>query len=352
MSESNARDDALEAARRDGIATGAATRDGIAEGQAFFRKRFWRGVVAAIVGGAFWGFSGTCAQYLYQHYVIDPLFITWVRMLGSGILFLLLLALTQRDRLRGIVADRGTLARLALFGTAGLFLCQFTYTTSVNATNAGTATVLQSLNTVFIVAIACVMMRRGPRLMELGGLALALVATWLIATQGNPTALMIPPAGLAWGLINALSCTFYIMYPKELFARWGSLPVTGVGMFIGGVAAVLVWALGGLWGAPPVVPALGLDGVLVLAGIVIVGTLAAFGLYLHGVSIVGSVKGGLLGTTEPASAMVFAALWLGTMFTWADWLGLVLMVAMIFLVTLSGSKETGEKAKKDGKNEA
>lgn len=352
MSESNARDDALEAARRDGIATGAATRDGIAEGQAFFRKRFWRGVVAAIVGGAFWGFSGTCAQYLYQHYDIDPLFITWVRMLGSGILFLLLLALTQRDRLRGIVADRGTLARLALFGTAGLFLCQFTYTTSVNATNAGTATVLQSLNTVFIVAIACVMMRRGPRLMELGGLALALVATWLIATQGNPTALMIPPAGLAWGLINALSCTFYIMYPKELFARWGSLPVTGVGMFIGGVAAVLVWALGGLWGAPPVVPALGLDGVLVLAGIVVVGTLAAFGLYLHGVSIVGSVKGGLLGTTEPASAMVFAALWLGTMFTWADWLGLVLMVAMIFLVTLSGSKETGEKAKKDGENEA
>ena len=85
------------------------------------------------------------------------------------------------------------------------------------------------------------------------------------------------------------------------------------------------------------------DGMLVLAAIVVVGTLAAFGLYLHGVSIVGSVKGGLLGTTEPASAMVFAALWLGTMFTWADWIGLVLMVAMIFLVTLSGSKEAGDR---------
>lgn len=320
----------------------AAAGKRIAEGKSFFRKRFWRGVVSAIVGGAFWGFSGTCAQYLYQHYEIDPLFITWVRMLGSGVLFLLLLALTQRDRLRAIAADKTTIGKLTLFGIAGLFLCQFTYTTSVNATNAGTATVLQSLNTVFIVAITCVALRRAPRAMELGGLALALVATWLIATQGNPTALMIPPAGLAWGLINALSCTFYIMYPKQLFARWGSLPVTGVGMFIGGVAAVIVWALGGLWGVPPVVPALGFDGVLVLAGIVVVGTLAAFGLYLHGVSIVGSVKGGLLGTTEPASAMMFAALWLGTMFTWADWLGLVLMVAMIFLVTLSGSNEGSE----------
>ena len=319
------------------------TRSGIAQGAAVFRRRFWRGVVAALIGGAMWGFSGTCAQYLYQHYEIDPLFITWVRMLGSGILFLILLAFIQRGKLRAIAGDRRELGRLALFGIAGLFLCQFTYTTSVNATNAGTATVLQSLNTVFILAATCLMMRRAPRAMELGGLALALVATWLIATKGNLTALMIPPAGLAWGLINAASCTFYIMYPKHLFARWGSLPVTGIGMLIGGIAAVAIWGLGGLWGAAPVVPELGLDGVLVLAAIVVVGTLAAFGLYLHGVSIVGSVKGGLLGTTEPASAMVFAALWLGTMFTWADWIGLVLMMAMIFLVTLSGSKEAGDR---------
>lgn len=323
--------------------SGDVTGSGIARGAAVFRRRFWRGVVAALVGGAMWGFSGTCAQYLYQHYEIDPLFITWVRMLGSGILFLILLAFTQRGKLRAIAGDRRELGRLALFGIAGLFLCQFTYTTSVNATNAGTATVLQSLNTVFILAATCLIMRRAPRAMELGGLALALVATWLIATKGNLTALMIPPAGLAWGLINAASCTFYIMYPKHLFARWGSLPVTGIGMLIGGIAAVVIWGLGGLWGAAPVVPQLGLDGVLVLAAIVVVGTLAAFGLYLHGVSIVGSVKGGLLGTTEPASAMVFAALWLGTMFTWADWIGLVLMVAMIFLVTLSGSKEAGDR---------
>ena len=323
--------------------SGDVTGSGIARGAAIFRRRFWRGVVAALVGGAMWGFSGTCAQYLYQHYEIDPLFITWVRMLGSGILFLILLAFTQRGKLRAIAGDNRELGRLALFGIAGLFLCQFTYTTSVNATNAGTATVLQSLNTVFILAATCLMMRRAPRAMELGGLALALIATWLIATKGNLTALMIPPAGLAWGLINAASCTFYIMYPKHLFARWGSLPVTGIGMLIGGIAAVAIWGLGGLWGAAPVVPELGFDGVLVLAAIVVIGTLAAFGLYLHGVSIVGSVKGGLLGTTEPASAMVFAALWLGTMFTWADWIGLVLMVAMIFLVTLSGSKEAGDR---------
>ena len=145
-----------------------ATGSSIAQGAAIFRRRFWRGVIAALVGGAMWGFSGTCAQYLYQHYEIDPLFITWVRMLGSGVLFLILLACTQRDKLQRIASDRKEVARLALFGIAGLFLCQFTYTTSVDATNAGTATVLQSLNTVFILAATCILMKRGPRAMELG----------------------------------------------------------------------------------------------------------------------------------------------------------------------------------------
>lgn len=318
---------------------GAAGGRGIASGRAFFRRRFWRGVLCAVAGGALWGFSGACAQYLYARYDIDPLFITWVRMLGSGVLFMAILAVIQKDRLRRLLHERATLAKLAFFGVAGLFLCQYTYTASVNATNAGTATVLQSLNTVFIVGATCLMMRRRPRAMELGGLALALAATWLIATKGNPAALMIPPAGLAWGVANALSCTLYIMYPKRLFERWGSLLVTGTGMLIGGVAAAFIWLVGGAFGMPPSVPALGLDGIVVLAAIALVGTLAAFGLYLHGVSVVGSVKGGLLGTVEPGSAMVLSALWLGTMFTWADWLGLVLMVAMVFLVTLSGKDE-------------
>ena len=67
--------------------------------------------------------------------------------------------------------------------------------------------------------------------------------------------------------------------------------------------------------------------------IIVVGTFAAFALYLHGVSIVGSVKGSLLGAIEPVSATAFSALWLGTAFSGADWAGFVLMIAMIFLVT-------------------
>ena len=72
--------------------------------------------------------------------------------------------------------------------------------------------------------------------------------------------------------------------------------------------------------------------------VILVGTFGAFGLYLHGVSVVGGVKGSLLGTMEPVSAMVFSSLWLRTNFVWADWVALFLMIGTVFLVSLQGGK--------------
>ena len=65
---------------------------------------------------------------------------------------------------------------------------------------------------------------------------------------------------------------------------------------------------------------------------VVVGTCAAYGLFLRGISIVGPVRGNMLGAAEPVSATVISALWLGTAFSWADWAGLVLMVVTILLI--------------------
>ena len=73
-----------------------------------------------------------------------------------------------------------------------------------------------------------------------------------------------------------------------------------------------------------------------VGGVGVLGTFAAFGLFLYGVSLVGSVRGSLLGVAEPAGAMIIAAMWLHTPFSAADWAGLVLMAAMIVLVSLSG----------------
>ena len=212
-------------------------------------RSFARGVICALIGGALWGLSGACSQFLLSNYDITPLFITCVRMAGSGILLLALLLATRRDTLRRMVRDRTTVRQLALFGIGGLFLCQITYVVAISYTNAGTATVLQSTATVVIMAVTCAKARKLPSKSEAVGLACALAAVWFIATQGNPGAIMLPALGLIWGAANALSVSFYIMYPRRLFARWGSLPTTGCGMIIGGIAALLTafCVMGGLF---------------------------------------------------------------------------------------------------------
>lgn len=303
------------------------------------RERFFLGVACALAGGALWGFSGACSQYLFAHYDIDVSFITAVRMLGSGALFLVLLLATRRERLVAMLRDRASFRRLVIFGVFGLFACQFSYIASIGCTNAGTATVLQSLGTVWVMLAACALAKKPPRVGEALGLVLALAATFLIATQGDPSSLALPAAGLAWGLVNSFTVAIYILYPKRLMFVWGTLPTTGIGMAIGGVAAGIAWAAPAVWGGAVVMPALDATGWFVLAAIAVLGTFAAFALYLHGVALVGPVTGSLLGAMEPVSATVFAALWLGTSFTGYDWAGFLFMMSMILFVSVAGGKE-------------
>ena len=308
-------------------------RERIAEGASVFRRRHTKGVLCALVGAALWGFSGACAQFLLANYDITPSFITAVRMLGAGALFLAVLVVRNRAQLRAMLGDRRTVGQLAVFGGVGLFLCQITYTIVIGYTNAGTATVLQTTGIAFVMLATCLFMRRLPRVREIVGLVAAVAATWLIATQGDPSALSLPFVGLIWGIANGLSVAFYIMYPKKLFARWGSFAVTGLGMLAGGVVATAVYFGGAALGQSLALPALDAAGLLVFAAFIVIGTFAAFALYLHGVSVVGSVQGSLLGAVEPVSATVFSALWLATAFTGADLAGCALMIAMVFLVT-------------------
>ena len=68
-------------------------------------SRFRLGVLSASAGAILWGFSGSCAQYLYEHYTIDPAFMTAARSLVSGMLFLLFILCTKRDVLVRMLQD-------------------------------------------------------------------------------------------------------------------------------------------------------------------------------------------------------------------------------------------------------
>lgn len=305
----------------------------------------WAGIAFTLLGGALWGISGTSVQFLTTAGGAPPALVTLMRvLLGGGLFFTFLLA-RQQAAVRGMFADGRSAVGIVLFALA-LYGNQLCYAQTVQITNAGTATVLQMLGSVFVMLFVCVTARKLPHVKEFIGLVIAIFATVLIATQGDVRTLDIDPGGLAWGIATGLTTAFYILVPKRfgLFERFGSVPVVGTGMFLGTLFAVPVYAVqgGSLAQVEMVLGAFGpFEWLVFMGGLVVVGTIGGYGFYLHGVSIVGSVKGSLLGAIEPVSATTVAALWLGTAFTGYDIAGMLLMCVMVVFVTTDEKPDDG-----------
>lgn len=286
-----------------------------------------RGAVCALLGGAFWGFSGTCAQLLLDVYGIPAPWVTCVRLAIAAAVFMAVALIADARTLRACVRDVRSLVQIALFAVFGVVFTQLSYLMAIASTNAGTATVIQQIGLVIVMAASCVRARRGPRPREVAGLLFALAGVFAIATQGDPLSLSISPAGLAWGLMCGVGLALYTLLPERVLEKWGSLSVTGLAMLFGGVSSA---ALVRPWGYEIHLE----PGALVaLAALVLVGTFLAYLLYLQGIKDAGPVRASLLCCIEPVSAMLIGAVWLHSAVTGWDVLGCALILAMIFLVT-------------------
>lgn len=290
-----------------------------------------RGIVCTLLGGTLWGFSGACSDYLFTNYAMDSSWLTVVRMLGAGIALMALNLTGKRTQSFAIWKNKMDALQLVIFALLGLAFSQYAYLTSIDHSNAGTATVLQYLGPVLIMVLVCVKKRRLPDRKEGIAIFLAVGGTYLLATHGNPKTMVLSRLGLIWGLLSAVSLALYTLLPAKIIPRWGSMIVTGWAMLMGGVAMALisrVWTIS---------VQLDVFGWLAVGGVVIAGTLLAYTLYLQGVADVGAVRASMLASVEPVSATVISALWLGTQFQWIDLIGFAAIMETVFLL-----------AKKDG----
>lgn len=289
-------------------------------------KKTLRGTLCILFGGIAWGFSGANGQYLFQNYDMNANWLTVVRMLSSGILLIMLLGAKKQLRLKIFTVKKDTL-RLILFALFGLMFCQYSYLVAIQYSNAGTATVLEYLAPVFVLAVFSMVNRKFPNKKELIAVSLALTGTFLLATHGNMYSLAISPQGLLWGLLAALSLTIYTLIPGNLVETYGSMLIMGLSMIIGGtVLAVITQA----W---TISVSLDMYGWIATAVIAIIGTVLPYTLSIQGVSDIGPVKASMLASIEPVSAAVFSALWLGTTFTIHDVIGMAAILGAVFLLT-------------------
>lgn len=288
-------------------------------------RKMITGVLATLVGGSFWGFSGTSASFLFDTYHVDTLWLMSVRQILAGLLFMAVVVTHDRERLVKLWTTPADRKQLLLFTAFGLLFNQFCYLSAVRLTNAGTATVFQCLQLVVVMGYACVTAHRLPRTREALGILLALGGTFLIATGGDPSTLSISPMGLLAGLLCAVGGACIAIIPAGILNKYGSPVVTGSAMLSAGIVMSIFtqpWAH---------MPALGPSGVGALAIFIVVGSFFAYMFYMQGVKEIGSVRASLLGTMEPVSATITSALMLGTVFLPTDLAGFAMIIAMVFL---------------------
>lgn len=285
------------------------------------------GIILTLTAGISWGLSGASGQYLMAQ-GFPVLALTNLRLLVSGILLLLMSFLTDKKSLVCLFQDKKSFVRLGLFAIFGLFLNQFAYLQAIHLSNAGTATVLQYICPVLILIYACVKDRVAPTVSEVASIILAIGGTFLIATHGEIGSLSVTPLGLFWGLFSAFTYAFYIIFPINLIKQYGSLPVIGIGMLLSGGLLVPFSGVAQMdveW-TPETLGA--------LAGIILIGTVISYTMFLKGTSIVGPVKSSLLAAIEPISAVFFAFLIMNEKFFAIDFVGMAMILAAVILISL------------------
>ncbi len=288
-----------------------------------------RGILCALSGGILWGYSGTVGQYLFSNYAISSEWLTTARMICAGIL-LLLFGKLRHVPLKAVWDDRSSALRLILFAVIGLMTVQLTYMKAIYYSNSATATALQYLGQALIMAVACAQLRRLPTGREWAALLLAVGGVFLLSTRGNIHSLTLSPLALLWGLGSAVSLMLYTLLPRKLIQTYGSIAVTGFGMLIGGGVLCLLTKS---WSLLPELDALGWFYVGI---IILLGTAAAFTLYLQGVSDVGGVTASLLACSEPVCAAFITTIWLKTELVFSDYVAFAMIVMMSVLLSLPG----------------
>ena len=290
-------------------------------------SKAFKGTLFTVIAGISWGLSGNSGQYLMAH-GISALVLTNIRLIVAGLLLVLLSYIKSKEQFLAFLKDKSSLFSLLLFSLFGLFLNQLAYLSAIQETNAGTATVLQYVCPVGILAYTCIEDKVAPTIAEIISMILAIGGTFLIATHGQLDQLSMTPAGLFWGLFSALTYALYIILPIKLIQKWGSILVIGVGMIISGFVAV---PFTGIIGAR--IP-MSFDIFLAFAGIILIGTVFAYTAFLKGASMVGPVKSSLLASIEPISAVFFAFMIMGDVFYPVDFLGMAMILLAVTIISL------------------
>jgi drug/metabolite transporter (DMT)-like permease len=253
----------------------------------------------------------------------------------------LILALFRRGLLRVRPRD---LWRMALLGVVAIAGANYTYYEVIRETSVAIAILLQYTAPLFVMAYAAFSHEENVTAVKLMAALLALSGCYF-AVGGFAAASGLPSGALAIGILSAICFAFMSVFTRHLLARYSIWTI----MLYGFAFASLFWlVVNPPWRIVQESPSPGTW--LALAGLSVISILLPYSLYCAGLRHVVASRAMIIGTLEPVTAIVTAAIVAGESFSLLQGFGALLVFSAIVILQIrheKGGEEVREESRAD-----
>lgn len=285
-----------------------------------------RGMLLASLASSLWAISGISREILFKKFNFSSDWLVSTRTLISGILLFLIVIFIEKKSVLKPLKNKRDCAGIILFGTAGMYLVQYTYFKTIELSNVSFATILQFTAPFFIFIYESIKNKKFPAVSTIILLFMTILGVVFIATKGNFSNLLISLEALLLGVISAIMIAFYSTYPKKLLKKYGSITVVGWGMIIGSIISNVIHPI---WKIEGNVNAKSMIQVII---VVILGTSIAYLIYIASLNYISSSLAGILTAFEPVLAAILSVAIFGLKFSFIEIVGFILVFVSIFIL--------------------
>ena len=285
-----------------------------------------RGMLLASLASSLWAISGISGEILFKKFNFSSDWLVSTRTLISGILLFLIVIFIEKKSVLRPLKNKRDCAGIILFGTAGMYLVQYTYFKTIELSNVSFATILQFTAPFFIFIYESIKNKKIPAVSTIILLFMTILGVVFIATKGNFSNLLISLEALLLGVISAIMIAFYSTYPKKLLKKYGSITVVGWGMIIGSIISNVIHPI---WKIEGNVNAKSMIQVII---VVILGTSIAYLIYIASLNYISSSLAGILTAFEPVLAAILSVAIFGLKFSFIEIVGFILVFVSIFIL--------------------
>ncbi|BBM60345.1 hypothetical protein JMUB5056_1947 [Leptotrichia hongkongensis] len=285
-----------------------------------------RGMTLASLASSLWAVSGISGEILFKKFNFSSDWLVSTRTLISGILLFLIVIFIEKKSILRPLKNKIDCAGIILFGTAGMYLVQYTYFKTIELSNVSFATILQFTAPFFIFIYESIKNKKVPAVSTVILLLMTILGVIFIATKGNFSNLSVSLEALLLGIISAIMIAFYSTYPKKLLKKYGSITVVGWGMIVGSIISNVIHPIWKIEGD------VNTQSIIQVMIVVILGTSIAYLIYIASLNYISSSLAGILTAFEPVLAAILSVAIFGLKFSFIEIVGFVLVFVSIFIL--------------------